>query len=408
LHEKNKNKKQIIMQKNRRDFIKKSTALGALSFAGIGSASAGLLSRKDSVLKQANKKIEWPISEGPNTPKLVLGCPLDANLKQMRRLKQVGVNHVSTGGWTTKEALSNPSPWKVNELKGYMNKFKENGLTLINLMHPVGTNIVLGRKGRDAEIDVFKESLGVAGICGLPNVEYNFYVDRIVEGYHEVEGRGGAGLTGFDFSKVKDLPPKPEIGIHKAEEIWANLTYFLKAVIPVAEKAGVRMALHPNDPVSQISHGSDQIMANLAGWKRLITIVDSPSNGITFDCGVTREMGEDPVEVCKYFASRDRINHVHYRNVISEIPYDKYTEVFIDQGQVNMFAVMRELMKNGYNRGLYAEHPHILDYDREYADGQKRSGGVAGGGGGGGYAAECFNVGFARAMMFAVMSAQNV
>ena len=56
-------------------------------------------------------------------------------------------------------------------------------------------------------------------------------------------------------------------------------------------------------------------MATLEGWKRLVTIVDSPSNGITFDCGVTREMGEDPVEVCRYFGSRDRINHVHFRNV---------------------------------------------------------------------------------------------
>lgn len=254
-----------IMKKNRRDFIKKTSAIAALSFAGIGTASAKLLNENDSALNQADKKVPWPLSEGPDTPKLVLGCPLNADVKQMRRLKQIGVNCVSTGGWTNREALSNPSPWKVNELQDYMNKFKENGLTLINLMHPVGTNIVLGREGRDAEIEIFKESLRVASVCGLPNVEYNFYVDRLVEGYHEVEGRGGAGLTGFDFSKVKDLAPKPEIGIHKAEEIWANLTYFLKAVIPVAEKVGVRMALHPNDPVSQTSHGSDQIMANLKG-----------------------------------------------------------------------------------------------------------------------------------------------
>lgn len=365
--------------------------MAGLAVAGMGTDSSAVNAKAS-----FQKKVKWPLSEGPNTPKMVMGCALNADVKAMRRLKQIGVNHVSTVG--------GPGPWKEDELRGYMNKFKENGLTLINLMYVVGPSIVLAQPDRDAEIERFKESLRVAGACGLPTVEYNFYVDRLIEGYFESPGRGGSGVTSFDNSKVKDLPAKPEIGIHRAEEIWTNLTYFLKAVIPVAEKAGVRMALHPNDPVAQKSHQSDQIMANLAGWKRLLTIVDSPSNGMTFDCGVTRELGEDPVEVCRYLASRDRINHMHFRNVITEIPYDKYVEVFIDEGEVNMFAVMQELMKHGYNRGLYAEHPHILDYDKEHPGGEKRSGGVAGGGGGGGYAAEAFNVGFARAMMYAVMS----
>ena len=132
--------------------------------------------------------------------------------------------------------------------------------------------------------------------------------------------------------------------------MWNNITYFLKAVIPVAEESGVRMALHPNDPPAPLSRGSGQIMGTVAGWKKLIGIVESPSNGITFDCGVTREMGENPVEVCRYFASRDRINHVHFRNVRVTKPYEKYTEVFIDEGQVDMFAVMKELVRNKYTR----------------------------------------------------------
>ena len=382
------------MKNNRRVFIKNSSLMAALSFAGIHSATAnppGSYAHKSNTAGQVN----WPLSEGPNTPKMVLDCPRNPDKKLIRRFKQIGINYVN---------YRDLGPWKENELRAAMNLLKTNGVTVINMMHNVSSNIILAREGRDAEIAIFQESLRAAGACGLPNVEYNFYVDRLIEGYYEKEGRGGAGVTGFDNSKVKDLPAKPEIGIHRAGEIWENLTYFLKAVIPVAEKAGVRMALHPNDPVAQMSHGSDQVMANLAGWKRLISIVDSPSNGITFDCGVTREMGEDPVEVCRYFGSRNRINHVHFRNVISEIPYDKYTEVFIDEGQVNMFAVMQELFRNGYNRGLYAEHPHILDYDREYPEGNNRSGGVAGGGGGGGHAAEIFNIAFARAMMFAVMS----
>ena len=192
----------------------------------------------------------------------------------MRRLKQIGIDYVST--------VWGPGPWKEAELRDYMEKFKQQGLTLINLMYIVKPSIVLGREGRDEDIALIQESLKAAGACGLPTVEYNFYVDRLIEGYFEKEGRGGAGLTAFDYSKVKDLTSLNRrlvfIGL---KQIWKNLAYFLKAVIPVAEKAGVRMALHPNDPVSQQSHGSDQIMANFAGLKRLITLVDSPSNGIT-------------------------------------------------------------------------------------------------------------------------------
>ena len=91
--------------------------------------------------------------------------------------------------------------------------------------------------------------------------------------------------------KFKDLPPLPEEGAHTLDEMWTNITYFLKAVVPEAEKAGVRLALHPNDPPAPVSRGSQQIMGTVEGWKKLIEIVNSPSNGITFDCGVTRRWG---------------------------------------------------------------------------------------------------------------------
>lgn len=197
--------------------------------------------------------------------------------------------------------------------------------------------------------------------------------------------------------KFKDLPSLPNEGAHTLDEMWRNITYFLKAVVPTAEKANVRLALHPNDPPAPISRGSQQIMGTVAGWKKLISIVDSPSNGITFDCGVTREMGENPVEVCRYFASRDRINHVHFRNVIVVKPYERYNEVWIDEGMNNMFAVMKELVKNKYAREIYPEHPRRLDYDAE-------RGPIGGYPGGGGYAAIAYNVGYARAMLQAAMS----
>lgn len=374
------------MKASRRDFIRKSTALAAMSVAGTVMPKSDLFGSDttDGAMqgkKKSGKTVNWPVIEGADTPKLCLNSSFKADVKQMRRVKQLGIDYVLMGGPQI--------PWKYEDLKEAMDRFKSNGLTIINMMIGGFQNTILGREGRDDEIEKVKQSLEAAGKAGLAVVEYNFYVKRLTDGYYNVEGRGGSGYLGYNYEPVKNIPPDPNVGAHTAEELWNNLTYFLKAVIPVAENAGVRMALHPNDPPAPVSYGSAQIMASLAGWKRLIEIVDSPSNGITFDCGVTREIGEDPIEVLRYFASRDRINHHHFRNVNVEIPVNKYVEQFVDQGDVNMFAVMQEMVKSKYKLGIFPEHPHVLDVDRER---------------GGDYTGYVFNVGYARAMMQAVYS----
>ncbi len=377
-------------------------------------------------------QVPAPPKEGKDTPKIALGMfdsgvgggrggaggggsaaggqTPDPNAGP-RRIKQLGVNHVLGGG--------GPIPWTEQSLNTLMERWRAAGITVGNLMINLTPDILYGKPGnkRDEDIEKIKQSIVAAGKVGLPVVEYNFYAHRAMEGYFEEidHERGGSGWTGFDFElvqtadrqyqtrpeekgmKFKDLPPLPHEGAHTLEEMWNNITYFLKAVIPTAEKANVRLALHPNDPPAPISRGSQQIMATLAGWKKLITIVNSPANGITFDCGVTRELGEDPIEVCRYFGSRDRINHVHFRNVLVMKPYERYTEVWIDEGLNNMFAVMKELVKQKYTRQIYPEHPRRLDYDVEHAR-------LTGYPGGGGYAAIAYNVGYTRAMLQAAMS----
>ena len=348
---------------------------------------------------------QWPIVEGPNTPHIALGNGRDE--ASIRRVKQLGVTYVMGLGGVGQPGGrgqgQNQLPWQEANIRAAIDRAKEAGLTLYNTMLENSfPNTIYGRPGRDEEIDKIQQTIRAAGKAGLPVIEYNFYAHRAMEGYFEETGRAGLGHTGFDYEKMKGLPPLPEEGAHSLDEVWNNMTYFLKAVIPVAQESHVRLALHPNDPPAPISRGSGQIMGSLAGWKKLISIVDSPSNGITFDCGVTREMGEDPVEVCRYFASRDRINHMHFRNVRVIKPYERYTEVAIDEGQVNLFGVMKELVKNKYTRTIYPEHPRMFDYDREYNKllGATRSGGYPGGGG---YTGNVFNVAYARAMMQAAL-----
>jgi mannonate dehydratase len=359
---------------SRRDLLKGLGAAGALAVAPSAARGAA----------------DWPPPRGEGVPKLCLGLGADADPGAMRKLKQIGIDHVLMGG--------GPIPWTEESLRELMKRFETNGLTVCNLMIWGFPNTLYGRPGRDEEIDDVIQSIRAAGRVGLPVIEYNFYAHRLMKGYHEVPGRGGAGTTGYDYSLSKDLPPLPEVGAHTLGEMWANITYLLEAVIPVAEEAGVRLALHPNDPPVPLSRGSEQIMATLDGWKKLIGIVDSPANGITYDCGVTREIGEDPVEVCRYFGERDRINHVHFRNVVVKTPSVDYVEVFPDEGQVDMFAVMKELVRQRYDRALYPEHPRALDADRE------REGFDPYYPGGGGYTGLTYNVAYARAMLQAALS----
>ncbi len=307
----------------------------------------------------------------------------------LRRVKQLGVDHVCMGGPKI--------PWTTEKLGGWIETLGAAGLELRLLMIGGFDDAIYGREGRDEQIEQVCASIRAAGQVELPVIEYNFYAHRITEGYFEVEGRGGAGLLAFDYERVRNLPPLEGVGAHPLEQMWENVTYFLKAVVPVAESAGVRLALHPNDPPPPISWGSGQIMGSLEGWKRLVDIVPSPHNGITFDPGVTREIGEDPVEVCRWFCERDCVNHAHYRNVEMRVAREQYTEVFLDEGEVDMFAVMRELVRQRYSGLVYPEHPPQLDADRENSFP----------GAGGAYSGFAYTIGYARAMLQAATAVEG-
>lgn len=383
------------MKNNRREFISKSAAMAAaVSFTGL-SACSGSGNRSSETTAGSDttpatsKPVQWPVTFGPDKPKLCVGIGA-GDKKIMKQYKQVGVDFVLMGGPKV--------PWTEQSLRDIMDPFKTEGLAVINMMIGGNQNIIYGREGRDQELRNIQDSIVAAGKAGLPVVEYNFYAHRFMAGYYEILARGGSGTTAFDYERGKDVPAD-EGTLMTADALWENLAWFLKAVIPVAEKAGVRLALHPNDPPVPISHGHAQIMGTFNDWKKLIDIVDSPANGMTYDCGVCRELGEDPLEVLRYLGSRDRINHMHYRNVTLRQPIVKYEEVFFDEGEVNMFAVMQEVFRLGYRFGLYPEHPRALDYDKEHPGGIGNQYP-----GGGGYAGQTYNVAYTKAMMQAVAS----
>jgi mannonate dehydratase len=330
----------------------------------------------------------WPPKLGPGTPRICLGTGR-SDEAHLRQLKQVGVDYVLMGGPRT--------PWTEEGLRQIMDRYKAGGITVINMMIGGMNDIIHGGPNRDREIDNIIASIRAAGKVGLPVIEYNFYAHRLTEGYKEEIGRAGAGYTAYDYELSKNLPHREGVGTHTRAEQLKRAEYFLKAIIPEAEKANVRFALHPNDPPVPMSRGSEQLMATVEQWIEYLDLVKSPFNGMTFDCGVTRETGSDPVKICRMLGERDVINHVHFRNVVVRKPYVDYMEVFLDEGQVDMFAVMKELVRQKYSRGLYPEHPRALDIDRKRGIRNSYPGG-------GGLVREINNVAYTKAMLQAGLS----
>ena len=297
--------------------------------------------------------------------KLTLGVR-DLSTETLQFARQFGVTHlkVGAGDFMDEQRRGPVQPEKLERTIEHIKAF-DLAIGVALLPQEPGTqhwNIRLGRPERDAEIEDVCRSIDVLGRAGIRVAEYVFNL-AATWGYSDrgnTRGRGGAEITHFDYNVARDAPaPDPEQEA-SAEQMWERITYFLKRVVPAAEAAEVRLACHPNDPPVPYLRGEERVLGSLEGMKRLIEIVPSESNGINFCQGTFAEMGVDVVEAIRYFVTRDKINHVHFRNVRGAVPV--YDEVFIDDGDTDMVAAMRAYQEVGYRGTIMPDHtPRVAD-----------------------------------------------
>lgn len=179
--------------------------------------------------------------------------------------------------------------------------------------------------------------------------------------------RGGSKVTAFrlaDLDKAR-IPGRPAFRADlepgaKRPELWKNLQNFLEEIIPVAEDAGVVMAMHPDDPPLPQLLGNDRIMHDVAGFERLVEIVKSPSNKIAFCQGSFSEMGIDIPATIRRLGSN--IAYVHYRDVVGT-PED-FRESWQDNGQTDMAEAMRAYREVGFSGPMRPDHvPQMIGED---------------------------------------------
>ena len=267
--------------------------------------------------------------------------------------RQVGATHVIAGAPIMP---SDKGYYHFFDLLRLRKRVEDAGMVLWaieNVPFHFYDKVIYGLPGRDEQIENWCKTLRNMGKAGIPVLGYHFMAVFLFRTSESIVGRGGALVTGFDYDLVKDAPVA-ETGEITEEQLWDNLTYFLKAVIPVAEQAGVRMALHPDDPPISPIAGVARIMRSHAALKRLTEIVPSPSNALNFCQGTVSEMPENVLDAIRYFGQRKKIFYVHFRNTTGPVP--SFAETFIDNGFVDMLQAMRAYAESGFEGYLIDDH----------------------------------------------------
>ncbi|MEO7653862.1 MAG: mannonate dehydratase, partial [Bryobacteraceae bacterium] len=237
---------------------------------------------------------------------------------------------------------------------------------LESMMIPISLykKALLGQAGRDQEIENVCRTIRAVKEAGIHMMEWRFWPDFYWDdrvGYHLVPGRGGATYKANDYRRIANAPVFPEIGEVSEEEMWKRFLYFAKPIVDAAEHAGVRLSMHPCDPPNKNMRGATRIFAHPDGLRRFLKEVPSKANGITFCQGTITEMGVDVFAEIKYFVSRDRINLVHFRTVRGVVPH--YTEVFIDEGDIDMVQAMKVWKEAGYTGPMVSDHTPKVEGD---------------------------------------------
>jgi mannonate dehydratase len=271
-----------------------------------------------------------------------------------------GVSQAEAPGVIDQDSAGAEPCWSRAALARLKQRYEEAGFALAVVEdNPPMDKIRLGLSGCDEQIDWFCDQLRAMGELGIPVLCYNWVaVYDWARTAIDIPTRGKALVTGYSHEVMQRFPPAPEAELVTEELLWETLGSFLRRVIPVAEKAGVRLALHPDDPPITPVFGIPRIMRSVPAFQRVLDLVPSASNGITMCQGNFSLMTDDLPGTIRHFGQQKKIFFVHFRDVRG-VPAD-FVETFHDDGQTDMFACMRAYADVGYDGVLRPDHVPTL------------------------------------------------
>ncbi|HCL31194.1 MAG TPA: D-mannonate dehydratase [Candidatus Latescibacteria bacterium] len=293
----------------------------------------------------------------------------DPTDQEMTLVRQMGVAYAVT--WVD-SAKASPEYYRSRR-----EHFERGGIKLYGLgngsVHNVDA-ITLNLPNRDEKVEEYKRHIRNLGQADIPYTTYAHMANSVWSTPRETT-RGGASARAFDSARLEEASGGGYAGtgltherVYTENELWDNFESFIREVAPVAEEAGVRIGIHPDDPPGLVIGGVPRpIFSSFEGYRRAIEIADSPNVGLCLCIGCWLEggeaMGKGVVDTIRYFGDQGKIFKVHYRNVDQPLPH--FVETFVDDGYFDMYEAMKALVEIDYDGAVIPDHiPSMGDDQR--------------------------------------------
>lgn len=311
--------------------------------------------------------------------KIVMGAIKEFNDDALMLAKQLGSEGFHFN--TPPIAGNDENYWTVEKLrwlKEYTEKFSLKLEMIENVPIRFFDKIIMGLPGRDEQIENYIKILRNMGSVGIPILGHHFcptwaWRTSITKPY-----RGGATVSAYERAMEDKVPNAYSVSRHHmitmdedvpvptAENLWENFEYFIKAVIPEAERAGVKLITHPSDPPISVVAGVPRIFISKDDFVKAEKIANNSAWGINFCMGTFSQLGgeEAVLDMIHEFVPKNKVHMVHFRDVQGTL--ENFSECYLGEGRYNPCTIIRELKKCGYEGLILDDHVPYLTNDTRW------------------------------------------